>query len=213
MKAFWKTIKLNASYSRMANARSEQCSLIPPRQIVTRFILNLRLSLTLLADVGIVYEINSLEQWAVAESALLSQSSAACTDCHCLTFPGWAPRAGCGSAHWMPPEPGRVTSGRSSRQVAALLDSWNRKTRCLGFFPPNKAVLKAWQYFFFNIYLFICGKRSLKNNLLPDITDIEWCAYPRQGVLRGRDGSANLYRKPRDCAMSCKEKTIRNRSC
>lgn len=53
---------MNASYSRMANLRDGQCSLIPYGEIVTKFVLHLRLSLTLLVYVGIISEINSLEQ-------------------------------------------------------------------------------------------------------------------------------------------------------
>lgn len=50
---------MDVSYSRMANPRGGQCSLISYRQVVTKFILHLRLSLTLFAYVGIIYEINS----------------------------------------------------------------------------------------------------------------------------------------------------------
>lgn len=60
---------MNASYSRMANPRGGQCSLIAYRQIVTKFILHLSLCLTLLAYVGVICEINSLEQWVVTDSA------------------------------------------------------------------------------------------------------------------------------------------------
>lgn len=60
---------MNASYSRMVNPRGGQYSLIAYRQIVTKFILHLSLCLTLLAYVGIICEINSLEQWVVTGSA------------------------------------------------------------------------------------------------------------------------------------------------
>lgn len=60
---------MNASYSRMANPRGGECSLIPYSQIVTKFVFYLRLSLTLLVYVDIICEINSLEQYAVTDSA------------------------------------------------------------------------------------------------------------------------------------------------
>lgn len=164
---------MNGSYSRMACPKGGQCTLIPYRQMVTKFILHLRLSLTLLAYVGIICAINSLEQGAVTD-----RGPAVTVQC-CLHWlplfgiPRLAQCGGGGCALWMPPGTSRITSGSCSRQ----LHCWTAETNkhgafcSLGFFPSTEAVLKSRQHFFLNIYLFIYGERKFKDSLLSGIAD------------------------------------------
>lgn len=210
-------IKMNACYSRMANPRGGQCSLTPYRQVVTKFILHLRLSLTPLADVGTVCKITSREQWVVSDSAPAVTVQCCLHHCPCLTFPAWAPWGAHGSAPWVPPDTSRVTSGSWSRQVAALLDSWNQKTwgfLFFGVFPSIKAVLKSRQHFFLNIYLFIYGKRKFKRwPAFCHCRYIMMCPTLSGYFKVQRWFCKSVQNLPEIVLWAAKRKKIRNRSC
>lgn len=98
--------------------------------------------------------------------------------------------------------------------TAGQLKPKNMGLLLFGFFSSIKAVLKARQHLFLNIYVFIYGKRKFKRQ------PAFWhCRYivmcpPLSAYFKGqRSFCKSLQKAPRDCAMVCKEKTIRNRSC